>query len=131
MLRRSRRCASSLQTRQLCLLSLLHYPGYMIPTLPAVKPPRRHVHLSYHGINPPLRSQITLWTNLGGRDPRPESPAGLDPSVYLRRPNFREKVYRVTSHPRPPMLLRSHSCSGYHTCQTSQTMWPSSSWILH
>ena len=62
---RSRRCASSLQTRQLydCLAS--YYPGYMIPTLPAVKPPRRHVHFSYHGIHPRLRSQITLWTNLG------------------------------------------------------------------
>ena len=32
-----------------------------------------------------------------GKDPKAKSPTGLRPSTFLRRPNFHERAYRVTS----------------------------------
>ena len=35
-----------------------------------------------------------------GRDPKAKSSTGLGPTTFLRRPKFRERVYRVSGHPK-------------------------------
>ena len=37
---------------------------------------------------------------LTGRDPKAKSPTGLGPAMFLRCPKFRERVYRVSGHPK-------------------------------
>ena len=50
----------------------------------------------------PLTAQIRdhYMNQLTGRDPKAKSPTGLSPTTFLRRPKFRERVYRVSGHPK-------------------------------
>ena len=45
-------------------------------------------------------STAQMQDQLTGRDPKVKSSTGLGPATFLRRPDFREWVYRVSGHPK-------------------------------
>ena len=84
-------------------------------------------------------STAQIWDHymdqLTGRDPKAKSSTGLGPATFLRHPKFRERVYRVSSHPKaacaaqvpskfrvlpPPKKATAHSrpLSRTSTCPT-------------
>ena len=74
--------------------------------------PARDVNLASRQSTTPPRPRDLPWNpstaqirdhymdQLTGRDPKAKSSTGLGPATFLRRPRFRERVYRVSGHPK-------------------------------
>ena len=74
--------------------------------------PARDVNLASRQSTTPPRPRDLPWNpstaqirdhymdQLTGRDPKAKSSTGLGPATFLRRPKFRERVYRVSGNPK-------------------------------
>jgi len=62
--------------------------------------PTKSVSLPFNPTS--ARADREAWNRLAGKDPRakPSEAGGLAPGTYLRRPDYREKSYRVTGQPK-------------------------------